>query len=303
MIRILYVDNDSALRSRYVRNLKSELRKVLGDSVEIEECAEIEDAREVIDERGAEFSVVICDLLFAPLERPDAPEEEHEPRGLDLVALAHDTTDAVVVALSVGNHRKYPFLERDAETRGASIVRLKAMVHDASRYGWSGLAKDIQEHLASRSHNPLQRVFIVHGRDPRSYREQLARLIERATPLEALILDEQPNRGLTLIDKFKAHARGDCIAIILMTGDDLAFPEGEDPSTAKRRPRQNVILELGYFLGTLAPERTIVLREADIESPSDIAGVTYYELNPTWKTKVAKELQALGVEVDLTKVT
>jgi hypothetical protein len=301
-MRVLYVDNDDDLRQRYVRNLRSELRKVLNEEIHVEECAEVEDAREVIDQRGSEFSIIICDLLFAPIDRPGAPEEDHEPRGLEVVALASETTSAVVVALSVGNSKRFPFLSDDAEKRGATLVRLKGMIQDGARYGWTGFARDIADKLKATAGPGITRAFIVHGRDPSHYREQVARLIERTTSLEPIILDEQPNKGLSLIEKFRAHARPDGVAIIIMTGDDVAYLKSAGPASSRPRPRQNVILELGYFLGTLPRDRTIVLREEDLEGPSDIEGVSYYDLSGDWKRKLARELHELHVEVDFSRI-
>ena len=46
------------------------------------------------------------------------------------------------------------------------------------------------------------------------------------------------------------------------------------------RARQNVILELGYFLGKFQDQpnrRIIIIKTGDIEIPSDISGVLYLE--------------------------
>ena len=43
----------------------------------------------------------------------------------------------------------------------------------------------------------------------------------------------------------------------------------------------NVLLELGYFLGTLrrTSGRVVVLRKGDVEIPSDLAGVVYIDIS------------------------
>src|SRR5262245_28254415 len=49
-----------------------------------------------------------------------------------------------------------------------------------------------------------RKVFVVHGHDGAA-REAMARFLEKIE-LEAIILHEQPDRGLTIIEKFETHA-------------------------------------------------------------------------------------------------
>jgi predicted nucleotide-binding protein len=46
----------------------------------------------------------------------------------------------------------------------------------------------------------------------------------------------------------------------------------------------------------------VILHEQDVELPSDIHGVLYVPLDSqgAWRNAVARELQAAGLEVDLT---
>jgi hypothetical protein len=64
-----------------------------------------------------------------------------------------------------------------------------------------------------------QKVFVVHGHDEAA-REGMARFLERIE-LEAVILHEQPDQGLTIIEKFEAYASQVSFAVILLTPDDL----------------------------------------------------------------------------------
>src|SRR5437763_2735926 len=61
-------------------------------------------------------------------------------------------------------------------------------------------------------------------------------------------------------------------AILVLTADDLVHSRGEERSA----PRDNVLLELGVFLGALGRRRTFAIydRTADLKLPSDMAGVT-----------------------------
>lgn len=48
-------------------------------------------------------------------------------------------------------------------------------------------------------------------------------------------------------------------AIVLLSPDDYGYPVNADDSNRKTRARQNVVLELGYFMGKLRPDRVMVI--------------------------------------------
>lgn len=67
------------------------------------------------------------------------------------------------------------------------------------------------------------------------------------------------------------------------------------------RARQNVILELGYFVGRLSRSKVCALYKGTVEMPSDFHGVIYLPMDDAggWKLKVASELKQAGIDVDL----
>jgi hypothetical protein len=143
-----------------------------------------------------------------------------------------------------------------------------------------------------------RKVFIVHGRDDGA-RETVARFLERIG-LEAIILHEQANQGRTIIEKVVAH--GDVgFAVVLLTPDDEGCSKGGAPEP---RPRQNVLLELGYFIGRLGREKVCALKRGDLEIPSDFAGVVWETMEDSggWKQALARELEAAGHDIDWNKV-
>jgi Predicted nucleotide-binding protein containing TIR-like domain len=94
--------------------------------------------------------------------------------------------------------------------------------------------------MASVGDKP-RKAFVVHGHDEAA-RESVARFLERIG-FEPIILHEQANQGRTVIEKIEAH--GDVgFAIVLLTPDDEGRLKG---GTSQPRPRQNVLLELGYL--------------------------------------------------------
>lgn len=143
------------------------------------------------------------------------------------------------------------------------------------------------------------RVFIVHGHN-NEIKINVARTVERLG-LEAIILHEQANAGKTIIEKFEEHSDV-TFAIVLLTDDDLGKSKKDD--NLNSRARQNVILELGYFIGRLSRNKVCPLYVPGVELPSDLLGLLYIELDveESWKFKLAKELKASGLDVDVNKI-
>lgn len=141
------------------------------------------------------------------------------------------------------------------------------------------------------------RVFVVHGRDEGT-RSIVARFLE-SLKLEAIILQEQANEGRTVIEKFEDYADVG-FAVVLCTPDDIGKLDAEGEEL-RPRPRQNVVLEWGFFLGSLRRNRVCALLKGDVEIPSDYAGVVYIKLDESegWRTQLAIELQRAGLPVDL----
>ncbi len=141
-------------------------------------------------------------------------------------------------------------------------------------------------------------VFVVHGHDVAT-REQVVRFIEHCG-LQPVVLHEQANRGRTIIEKFEANADVS-FAVVLLTPDDQVYKPESD---ATMRARQNVILELGYFIGKLGRERVCALKRDEVEIPSDVLGVNWTDFDTAgaWKLGLAKELRAAGFNIDMNKL-
>lgn len=139
-----------------------------------------------------------------------------------------------------------------------------------------------------------RKVFIVHGRDD-GPREAVARFLERLGFIP-IILNEQANQGRTVIEKVEAYSDVD-FAVVLLTPDDEGNLVGEAP---RYRARQNVILELGYFIGKLTRKHVCTLVAGDIEIPSDWRGVVdeKFDAAGAWRQVLARELEAAGHRID-----
>jgi predicted nucleotide-binding protein len=141
-----------------------------------------------------------------------------------------------------------------------------------------------------------KKVFVVHGHD-HSLKNAVGRYLN-LLGLKATILHEQPDMGRTIIEKFEGESDVG-FAVVLATADDLGETakklKGADPGAIENvlaaRARQNVIFELGYFVGKLGRGRTLIITDPSVELPSDLNGVIY-ATRDHWVKKLFPELQA-----------
>ncbi|APX84410.1 hypothetical protein BV511_06555 [Methylorubrum extorquens] len=185
---------------------------------------------------------------------------------------------------------------------GSKII---AGIHAATRQFIIPFVRDYKAYVTSRgSIQPRlimpksNKIFIVHGHDGEA-RETVARFLGNIG-FDPVILHEQPNRGRTIIEKVEANSDVG-FAVVLLTPDDEGCVKGGTPEP---RARQNVLLELGYFIGLLKRENVCALKRGQVDIPSDFAGVVWETMDAAngWKQALARELQAAGYEVDWNKV-
>jgi predicted nucleotide-binding protein len=145
-----------------------------------------------------------------------------------------------------------------------------------------------------------RRVFLVHGHN-KAATEETARFLEKLG-LDVTILQEKASEGRTVIEKFEGHSDVQ-FAVALMTGDDRGGTVSAPYKEQNPRARQNVILELGFFLGKLGRKRVCALYEQGVEIPSDYSGVVFVprDVSGAWRLTLAREIKAAGLEVDLNK--
>ena len=140
----------------------------------------------------------------------------------------------------------------------------------------------------------FKKVFIVHGRDTLA-KTETARLVEQLG-LEAIILSEQENQGMTIIEKIE-HYTDVNYGIVLYTPCDTGSLKGQ--SEIKPRARQNVIFEHGFLIGKLKRENVCALIKDEVEIPSDISGLMYINMDKEdWRYKIAEELKKAGFNID-----
>jgi predicted nucleotide-binding protein len=166
------------------------------------------------------------------------------------------------------------------------------------------LRERVEEHaetgldLEAEDERPIgNRVFIVHGHDEAA-KEAVARFVSLLR-LDPIILHEQPNAGRTIIEKLEGHLDVD-FAVVLLTPDDIGTLATK-PDETRPRARQNVVLELGLFLGALGRNRVCALHKGNVELPSDYDGVIYVPMDDAggWRLLLAREIKQSGMHIDL----
>ena len=131
----------------------------------------------------------------------------------------------------------------------------------------------LQTDAHAATQNQKSGIFVVHGRDMAAVRE-LQNYIQNVLRLgNPIILRDQASDGYTVIEKFEREAVSVGLVFVLMTPDDVGHLATQ--KVLAHRARQNVIFELGYFIGKLGRTsgRLVLLSHGDLELPSDITGV------------------------------
>lgn len=194
----------------------------------------------------------------------------------------------------------YPAVSDFRKQIGGRITKSKLLLAEAIRELQEDLGDIDSDGDQLEISDPISdsdKVFVVHGHDE-GVKQSVARFIEKLG-LEAIVLHEQPNRGRTIISKFRDEASSVGFAVVLMTPDDVG---GKNSNELSARARQNVVFELGFFVGALGAHRVSALVRGEVERPSDFDGVTYISLDKSdWQIALAKELRAAGYSIDFNR--
>lgn len=144
------------------------------------------------------------------------------------------------------------------------------------------------------------KIFVVHGRNL-GIRHAVCDFL-RGLEKEPLVLAELPSGGRTLIEKFEHYATYATYAIILLTPDDIGGLKTS--SDAQNRARQNVIFELGYFIGKFGRGHVCLMSTPDVELPSDLNGVVYVPIDEQnqWGWQLVHEFLHAQIALDVASV-
>lgn len=147
--------------------------------------------------------------------------------------------------------------------------------------------------VADGSFNKKQ-VFIVHGHDEIAKLDVVNFVISLG--LEPIILHMQASSGMTIIEKIEYYSNVG-FGIVLYTPCDVGQKVGE--LTGQHRARQNVVFEHGYLIGKLSRPRVSAVVKGSVETPNDISGVVYVDMDSagSWQEQLKVEMRGVGYHV------
>lgn len=263
--RILVVDDDRTHRAALVRGLTDE-----GYLVEVASNP----SNCMTKMRARRFDAVLVDIVM--------------PHGAEFSRADTQAGMKTGVALVRWIRQKYP----KVPVAGLTVAPDSALSEWFSRNAhglWpkalgtddiSRLARWLDRLLRLRRTRSAIRTFIVHGHADADIRV-LKTLITRDLRLpEPVVLNERPDLGRTVLEKFEETAADVDLVFVLLTPDDVGRLRTR-AEIDRWRSRQNVIFELGYFFGCLQRRtgRIVLLHRGPLELPSDIAGIAYVDIS------------------------
>jgi predicted nucleotide-binding protein len=217
--------------------------------------------------------LVVLDII---MERPTISEK---------INISGDRTTGMALLRAIRDRKpKLPVLVFSAITDRDIIDALSQSDHTTFLSKWNtpslkDFLEKIERAIGGSVEQQPARAFIVHGHDTTEKLALKNYLQNTLGFAEPIILHEQPGLGRTIIEKLESYARETDVAFVLLTPDDIVFA-GEGTNDLKRRARQNVIFELGYFLGVLGrlSGRVVLLYKGSLDLPSDLSGVIYIDI-------------------------
>lgn len=226
-------------------------------------------AKQVI-ENNVDAHAVILDVMLPPGDESGIETRGGFSSGVTLVRwIKQNYPDLTIIGLSNDPPNK---IEEWFNSQGLVIL-------DKKDYSPFELINRIKILISKEDRRKHLKIFIVHGHDQAAMYELKNYLQNTLNLSEPIILHEQPSLGRTIIEKFEEEARHVDLVFVLLTPDDFI----NDPSAtneSRRRARQNVIFEMGYFFGKLQRKRgkVILLYKPPLELPTDISGVIYIDI-------------------------
>ena len=148
-------------------------------------------------------------------------------------------------------------------------------------------------------------VLLVHGRD-HAMRDSV-RIFLEGLDAEVTVLEDTPNMGRHLIEKFEDETDKVDFVVALASGDDegrlrIELANENEVPTMEARARQNVIFEIGYAFGRLGRGRSAVIHGRGVRMPSDVDGLAYIPYSGDWKIRLARELNAGGLPLSFERI-
>ena len=143
------------------------------------------------------------------------------------------------------------------------------------------------------------KIFLVHGQDNEMASDVIQTL--QKLDLEPIVL--QPDNRQDMIEK-PSDCKHVSFAVVLLSPDEHVCPTDETSDAPEYRPAQDVIFELGYFLGRLGNQNVAAIyrKNKNFKIPNQHTGITWIEYKTSWYFELIRELKAANFDVDANKL-
>ena len=214
----------------------------------------------------------------------------------DIKAAVNEFTEGLGRPLTPEIETKFNFMIGKVQVtsydKGLTGLKMHLRVADAKS---ARTARARETDTKSMAETSFDSVFVTHGRDDRS-KDAVSRFIYDVG-LKPILLEEKPNEGQTIIEKYEKHANA-AYGIAILSPDDLGSLREEAPDGLRPRARQNVIFELGFMFAKFGRNRVaVILPDEALERPTNIDGIVWIPLDKGggWKYNLRKELAQAGL--------
>jgi Predicted nucleotide-binding protein containing TIR-like domain len=116
-------------------------------------------------------------------------------------------------------------------------------------------------------------VFVGSSTEGLPYAKKLRQLLSRTAICNIWNMDGQFGLGEFTLEALIKITKEHDFAIMILTQDDLINRRGRNTFV----PRDNVVFELGLFMGALGRDRTFIVHDKRMAMPSDLDGITRSE--------------------------
>lgn len=165
---------------------------------------------------------------------------------------------------------------------------------------WRRLAKLLSQKLNERNRNvPEARemisIFMICSKEALWVAQEIQAKLSFENVVCTLWTDGVFRAGEYPIEALERALADSDLAIAVAGPDDFVQARGE----ARVAPRDNVVFELGFFMGRLGRKRAILMepRDEDLKLPSDLSGITTIPYQTTSKDKLSAMLAGPTHEV------
>lgn len=221
----------------------------------------------------------------------------------------------------LNRHSRYNEVKQHYEKELSPNIQRSKFVH---RYYMNACARMGYDQVGGQSSSPTEaspsspqdtntelnsdkkkQVFLVYGNNPPEL--DMVKYVLKSNSIEFTDLNEEVS-GTTILQKFETYASESRFAIVLLTpADHVIKKDANGNEEDVYYPRQNVVLEWGYFLGKLGKDNIAVLLQEqgrtlhkDFIVPSDMLGTEYISMAKPWMGKLALRLKKSGFSINET---